>query len=241
MPKTASMRPPRTSPQTLTKAQLELQREFCRDYGFNPNQISFDGDEPIFDFDALSVLSMRLCDLPDIHIDLSQVNAQLGLATSTGLVVLPGGKTRKTFAAAIVHEEMPDGNPIRDMGQAIAVSRARALRIVLRAVGFDPVAAHKVFKSSNGTRKLELLPIDLRTRELAEIHMLAQALDFIVVNGGGFINKIIYQRTMTTYFPERTSARDMTEQERAQWLNILRAFTKAKHVIAQEGKAAKAV
>src|SRR5688572_19861862 len=84
-------------PRTFSRDQRAIQKEFIEAYGFAPEQISFDGDslDPIFDFDALALLSIRLCDLPNIETDLATVDRLLGMAKSHGSVTLPNGNTRK--------------------------------------------------------------------------------------------------------------------------------------------------
>lgn len=221
-------RPPEGQ-RTYSREQRAIQKEFIDAYGFAPEQISFDGPllDPIFDFDALALLSMKLCDLPHVETDLGEVDRLLGMATSRGIVTLPNGNTRKIFATAMVGETMPDGKPIKDINQAINVSRARVLRVLLRAVGFDPVAAHKIFKESGGTQMLELVPVDPRLKQLAEIHLHAQALDLIVISGDGFVNKQLYKQRMSMVCDGKTSCRELSDEERAKWLQCLRAWSKA--------------
>lgn len=214
---------------SYSKEQRAIQKEFIDAYSFAPEQISFDGEslDPIFDFDALALLSTKLCDLPQIDLGLGSVDRSIGLATAVGVVILPNGSCRKIFAAAQVGEEMPDGEPIKDINQAINIARARALRNILRAVGFNPVRAHRVFTDSEGMQMMELVPVDPRLKQLAEIHLHAQALDLIVVGPNGFLNKERYQQRMAMICDGKTSCRDLTDEERAKWLQSLRAWSKA--------------
>lgn len=217
------------SSRTYSREQLRLQTEFINAYNLTPDQISFDGQslDPIFDFDALALLSTKLSDLPHVEIDLGSVDRLLGMATARGIVTLPNGNTRKIFATAQVGELMPDGDSIVDINRAINVARARALRVMLRTVGFDPVAAHRVFKESEGTQMLELVPVDLRLKQLREIHLHAQALDLIVIGGDGKVNKQLYQQRMSMVCDGKTSCRQLDDQECAKWLQCLRAWSKA--------------
>ena len=195
--------------------------------------------DPIFDYDALAVLSIKLCNLPDIDVDFGTLDRLNGLATSRGIIMLPTGASRKTFGSAMVGELMPNGDRVNDIHQAVTVSRARALRHVLRSVGFDPIAAHRAFQKT-GTM-LELTPVDPYLKTLAEIHLHAQSLDLISVSGDGFVNKVAYQQKMAGYFKGKTSARALTDEERSQWLQILRAWTKAANVVHNRKAAAAAV
>ncbi len=226
---------------TYSKEQRAIQKEFCDTYKFKPEQIGFDGNslEPIFDYDALAVLSIKLCNLPVISVDFGTLDRLNGLATSRGIIELPSGASRKTFGSAMVGEQMPNGERIDDIHQAVTVSRARALRHVLRSVGFDPLIAHRAFVKTGAM--LELTPVDPYLKQLAEIHLHAQSLDLISVSGDGFVNKVAYQQKMAGYFNGKTSARELTEEQRSQWLQILRAWTKANNVARNRAAAAQAV
>lgn len=217
------------APRTYSVQQRAIQKEFIDAYNFAPEQVSFDGAslDPIFDFDALALLSMKLCDLPHIETDLGTVDRLLGLATARGLVTLPNSNVRKIFATAMIGEVMPDGEGIKDINQAILVARARAFRNILRAVGFDPVSAHKVFQESGGTQMLELAPVDPRLKQLAEIHLHAQALNLIVIGGDGFINRKRYEQKLAMVCNGKTSCRDLSDEERSIWLTALRAWSRA--------------
>jgi len=228
-------------PWSYSREQRAIQKEFIDAYSFSAEQISFDGAslDPIFDYDALSVLSVTLCRIPDLSVEPAVIDRLQGLAQSRVVVILPAGESRRTFSTAWVGEEMPDGEPIRDIIQATKVCRARGLRDGLRIVGFDPVAAHREYQSTG--QILELSPIDPYLKQLAEIHLHAQSLDLIVAGGDGFINKVAYQQRLAKHFNGKASAKDLTDAERSQWLQLLRGWSKARKVTANRAAAAKAV
>lgn len=215
-----------------SRDQHLIQKEFCDAYQLQPEQVGFNGDslDPIFDFDALSVLSARLCDLPHLAVDFGDIQHAIGLATSTGYAQLTNGNTRKIFGTAQVGEVMNDGKPIADIHQAVKVSRARAMRTIHRMVGFDPLRAHREFKRTGSV--VELQPRSerqQRTAELGEIHMLAQGLGLIVKDGGRVLDAE-YRKLISQLFEDKTSARDLSDQQRAEWLSILRAWARARAI-----------
>ncbi len=227
--KQASMRNvDRRRSRTYSREQRAIQKEFCEAYNFKAEQVAFDGDslDPIFDYDALCVLSVKLCDLPELEIALDNVLHGTGMATAIGAATLKNGNRRSVFGASMVGEVMPDGEKIPDLAQAISISRTRALRSILRAVGFDPVAAHRSFKQTGNVIELQLPPRLTRDKERAEIHMLAQGLGLVVKVPGG-VDRSSYDRSIATFFKGKTSSKQLTDSEHTQFLTILRAWAKA--------------
>jgi len=232
--KQATMRAPDrrpNKPRTYSREQRAIQKEFCDAYGFHPEQVAFDSNslDPIFDYDALCVLSVKLCDLPDVEVTLRTVNHGTGIATSAGTAVLNNGNRRSVFGAAMVNEVMPDGEKIPDLSQAISISRARALRSILRAVGFDPVAAHRSFQRTGNVVELQLPTKLPRDKERAEIHMLATGLGLVKRVPGG-IDRSAYEQSIALFFNGKTSSKDLSDLEHTQFLTMLRAFTKARAI-----------
>jgi hypothetical protein len=82
-----------------TREQRAIIKEFCDAYGFTEDQIGFDGAslDPIFDFDALSALSLRLCNLPRLKVSFVGFD-NAGLATASVDVQLANGAEREFFA-----------------------------------------------------------------------------------------------------------------------------------------------
>ena len=101
------------------------------------------------------------------------------MATATGDATLPNGNLRRIYGVAFLGETMHDGSTIDSWKQAVNVSRARAMRTILRAVGFDPVAAHRSFKKSGNVLELQPPATLTRDQERKEIHILADELGLI--------------------------------------------------------------
>lgn len=206
----------------ISQQQNALRKEFCAAYGLAPEQISFDGDEPIFDFDAMMILINTLARIPGIEVGLEKVHGD-NLAESFCRMELMGRRTLKFFGVAIIGEQMHDGTVITGIIQAINISRARALRVGARAVGFDPVKFHEARKAG---QTIDLLGSDEETEASmrAQIHVLAgpRGLNFIKKNG----DRSEYENLLASYFAGRTSSKDLNPEEKAQWLGMLRAWSR---------------
>lgn len=203
----------------------KLVSEFCAAYGLTPEQISFDGSEPIFDFDALNILANTLARIPDITVGLQKFHdGRERIAESFCQMTLNGRMTRKFPGVAMIGETMHDGRAITGEIQAINVSRARALRCGLRAVGFDPVKFHEARKAGQPIELLDRTDEENDRSVIAQIHVLAghKGLGFIKKNG----DRTEYENLMASYFHGVTSSKDLTPEERSQWLGMLRAWAR---------------
>lgn len=214
----------------LRCAQDALRREFCEEYDLKPQQISFDGisPEPIFDFDALSLLINVLTDIPAIKVGLGKFDDGLKLSEATCFVKLANGCTREYSGFARVGERLHDGTIITGDIQCINISRARSLRIGVRSVGFDPVKFHEARKQG---RTLELCPMsdeDEWKKYRAQVHTIAgsHSLNFIKSNG----DRTEYENLMASFFHGICTSKDLTREERAQWLGMLRAWQRGAEV-----------
>lgn len=217
--------PQKTTGKYTTLAQSQIAQEFCQVYGFAPSQISFEGEQtdPIFDFDALSLLALELTNHHDITVDFGDLNPVTGLATARCYVELADGRVRRVFGSCIVGDFMPDGSTISTLQQALTVARARSLRIGLRAVGFDPVRAHYE-REKNGV--VEDSPVSSeeqqRSNDLKQIHILAKEVGLIQED-----NKTKYVRTLESFF-NVTSSADLSPLQRAQFIATLKALKNAR-------------
>ena len=215
----ANSAPPTTRAQsTWTLKQEELAREFVEAYGLDRKQISFEGasEQPIFDFDALSILSLRLTDIPDIRVEPGDFHNAAGIATAICRITLRDLRAREVYGNCLVGEVMYDGTEVADIGQALKIAQARALRTGLRAVGFDPVRARKS-QQVEGTQFK-----DLRSTELAELHLLGEALGYIIGE-----DKTAWKNLISTHFRGQTSSGDLDDLQRSQFLSTMRALKSA--------------
>jgi len=208
----------------LTRDQRAIVKEFRDAYGFKESQIGFDGDstDPIFDFDAMSVLSVELCTTPHVEVDFGSFDMALNIATANGFARLRNGNTRKIFGSAFIGETLHDGSTVRTKKEAIDLARARASRIIHRAIGFDAVKAHEAAK--RGATVLELKVRSPRQNQLAECHILAERLGFIKREGRRVIDRSPYDRLMASYFDGETSTGALNEKNLFEWLTMLRMW-----------------
>lgn len=221
---TQSAAPPHSAvAKVLTLQQEEIVREFTEAYGLDRSQISFEGERPspIFDFDALSTLSLALSDIPDIRVEPGDFNHIAGLTTANCRITLRDGRAREVYGNCLVGEVMHDGSIVEDIGQALNISRARALRNGLRAVGFDAYRAHNRAK----TNQQQDTPgfSDVRSKELAEIHLLGEELGYIIGD-----DKSEWQKLIDRHFEGNSSSGDLNDLQRSQFLGMLRAWKSAR-------------
>jgi hypothetical protein len=196
--------------------QEAIAREFVEKYDLKPSQIGFakDSTEPIFDFEALNLLALVLADIPALAVEAGDFNAVAGIATAICTITLKNDVERTMFGSCVINEELHDGSTVTDIGMALDVARSRALRTGLRAVGFDPVRAHRVAK--DGLPASEFL--DMRSKERKEIHALAEELGWIVGK-----NRATYQAKLFKYF-KVSSSEQLDDLQRSQFLAMMRAL-----------------
>ncbi len=209
----------------LTLEQEQLVRDFVKHYELDPDQISFDSDRgtPVFDYDALSVLSLALApDIISMIAERGNVDHIAGIADATCVVTLRDNRSRTVYGTALVGEQMPGGNQIGDIKQALDIAQARAARRGLRAVGFDPVRAHE--KRMRGEEVVLDLsePKDLRQCDLATIHLLKRECGYNTGTG----DDQDYRALIRQLFPDlqEPSAAHMDEQQRVYFITTLRAL-----------------
>jgi len=217
---------------TWTLQQEELAREFMETYGLERKQIGFDGSspDPIFDYEALSLLSLVLGDIPSIRTEPGDFNNAAGLASAICHLTLNDNRSREVFGTCLVGEILHDNSEVADISQALKIAQARAVRNGLRAVGFDPVKAHRLAKADQPSPNQFT---DVRTKELAEIHILGKELGFIfdVPNAGGtgvVENKTAWKNIIGTHFKGKTSSGELADLERSQFLQMLRSWKSAR-------------
>jgi hypothetical protein len=213
----------------LTLAQEQIVREFTTTYDLERHQISFDGEhaEPIFDYDALSILSLTLApDIVSMIAERGTVDPRDGIADASCVVELRDGRSRTVFGTAFVGEEMFDGNKIEDFRQALDVAQARAARRGLRACGFNAVKAHQKARAGE-TLELNLEEVkDVRAADLALIHVLARECGYITGTG----DDESYRDLIHSLFPDlvEPSAAHMNEKQRAYFITTLRSLKGAR-------------
>lgn len=208
---------------TLTPAQAVIVKGYVDIYGLAPDQITFDGDadKPIFDHNAISILSLRLTDIADISPTEIRPNNDDGSVTVFGKVTLPDGRTRGCFGIAGVGETLPNGKKIETSQVAVGVATSRCFRQGIRNVGIDLHAAHCQYRDT-GVYASSHLARDPRAANYAEIHILATEIG-LIEDG----DRARYREYLADNFNGRTSAKDLDDIELQRLLTSFRSLANA--------------
>lgn len=207
----------------LTIEQKQIVDEFVRTYGLDESQISFEGSnaQPIFDYEALNTLRLKLTDIQSVEFQPPQFDANHGIVTVSCLVTLPDGRTTQPLDSAVIGETMPDGGDIENYRQAQNVAQARALRRGIRSVGVNLLRAHEQFKTTGKVASGE--PISQEDAERKEIQTLARELG-LKTGSGKNENREEYVKFLAEQFDGRTSTKELTDAERSRLRITLRAM-----------------
>lgn len=230
----------RNLPRKLTADQLKLVRELCEAHGLNEDQISFDGDEntPIFDFEALSALSLKLTDIQDMDVSITNENGKDVIASCT--VILPDGRTRTINDFAYFGEKLYDGSEINSLRLAGQVAMARATRRGIRAVGVNLYNAHKKFMET-GEIASGHTNNDPRHTHYQEINVLAYKLGLkykTYIHGKQVEKRGEYENFLSENFDGKTSAKELDDIELQRFKTMLRSFDRYSSVSITDKKAA---
>jgi hypothetical protein len=201
--------------------QLDLVKDLCETHGLQPEQISFDGDDlnPIFDYEAISLLSLRLSDIRSI--DCSRITRDgSGRSTCECTVTLPDGRSRTVSETAEIGEELGSGTKIGDSRLADSVARSRASRLGIRSVGVNLYNAHKRFKET-GQIAAGTTDNDPRAAKGAELHALAAECGLIKGS-----DRSRYEAFIAESFDGATSSKDLNDIDLQRLLNQLRAMAR---------------
>lgn len=209
---------------TLTHDQHETVRELAEMHGLDPGQISFEGEDPtpIFDFEAVCLLSLKLTDIQDVTCEISERDFESQIVTARCSVRLPDGRTRVCEDSARLHEPFADGGTIDSLRMADNVAQARAVRRGIRSVGINLWHAHKKYRESGAVANGHTRH-DPRKPVYEEVHVLAANLG-LIANG----NKDAYKAFLAETFDGRSSARDLDDEDLQRFLILLRAMDRVK-------------
>ena len=212
-----------------TNAQLTLIQELCLKHGLQPDQISFDGTEitPIFDYEAVCALSLKLTDIADISCRMLPPTSEplpngLGTLRSSNAectVTLADGRTRTCVDSAHLGETA-GGVRFVTPREADGLAQNRAVRRGIRSVGVNLYNAHRKFiETGEGTAGH--LDHDPRTPIYAELHALATELDLIEYG-----DKAEYREYIAENYAGRTSAKDLDDVELQRMLIAFRSLAR---------------
>lgn len=206
---------------TYTKQQIDIVSDLCQTHNLQPDQIGFEGDDinPIFDYEANSLLSLRLTDIAMLDCSAIERDGN-GVSVCICNVILPDGRSRAVSDSAAIGDEMFDGTKIGTARQADALARARASRLGIRSVGVNLFNAHKHFKQTGQIARSHT-DQDPRKTAYAEIHVLATELD-LIVDG----DRKEYERFIAASFDGKTSSKQLNDIEFRHFINQLRAMAK---------------
>jgi len=221
------------SEKKLTLDQKELSKQFFDTYGLSPEQISFDGEklEPIFDFEALSVLREKLTNFKSVDVSQVTFNLEDNSAEAICAIFTNSDRTITVSDFAQIGELMPDGNKIESVTQAKRVARARAMRTGIRAAGVNLLKAHQLYLEG---KPLDFEPVDPRANRIKEAHAIASEIGFIRGN-----DKSAYQNHISELFDGRTSSKELDDIELQKFIVSLRALRRVQQAaIAAQPKAA---
>jgi hypothetical protein len=218
--------------QILTPEQLSIQQDLCSTHDLTADQVSFEGEDPnpIFDYEAISLLSLRLTDIQHIDCWVTDRDVENKRATVKCTITLPDGRTRAVESSAEFGEPLPDGKEINTMGLAEHVARSRASRLGIRSVGVNLFKAHKKFKET-GEVAAGHTRFDPRKPIYDEIHVLA-ASAALIVDG----DKSAYRHFLSETFEGVVSAKDLSDSDLRKLQVMLRAMVNANRY--QQKKAA---
>lgn len=213
---------------TLTNAQHQIVREIAEMHGLDPGQISFEGDDPtpIFDFEAVCLLSLKLTDIQDVTCEISERDFDSQIVTARCSVRLPDGRTRVCEDSARLHEPFGDGGTIDSLRMADNVAQARAVRRGIRSVGINLWHAHKKFRDSGLVAEGHTRH-DPRKPQYEEVHVLAGNLGLIEPG-----SKERYKAFLAESYDGRTSAKDLDDAELQRLLISLRAMDRVRKAAA---------
>lgn len=204
-----------------TPEQAAIVKEICEMHDLEATQISFEGPEttPIFDYEAVCALSLKLTDIQDIDCWISdRGDADTEIVSAKCTVTVPGGRTRTCEGSAQLLERLGDGNVVETYAQAEALAQSRAVRRGIRSVGVNLYNAHRKFLAT-GQVAASHTDHDPRAPVYAQIHILATELD-LIIDG----DKTRYRQYIAENFDGRTSARDLTDFELQRMLTSFRSL-----------------
>ena len=223
----------------LTSEQQQIADDLVSTFGFDYSQISFEGNspEPIFDYEALNVLRLRLTDIQMTDPEIVERNTILGIVTAKCTAILPDGRSASDLGSAqfatfdterrqlTQGEVMPDGSEIGSMLQAQNVALSRALRRAIRAVGVNLFKAYQEFKQS-GSITLADIDEEFQSPIGKEIHKLAA--DWGHIKGK---EKTQYQEFIERMFGKgKRSTLALNDIEKSQLANIYRNMIRSKEI-----------
>ncbi len=207
-----------TNPSSLLSTeQFAIVDDLCRSHGLEPAQISFDGDglTPIFDYVAVSALSLKLTDIKDLTLEITnRDDASRFVSVARCTVTLPDGRSRTVEDSAEVGELIHGDETVTTLRDADGMAQNRAARRGIRSVGIDLWRAHRQWKDT-GSAAAGRDDFDPRKNLGREIHALSDEIGYA---------RDDYEAIIAENFDGRVSTSELTEEELTRFATLLRAI-----------------
>lgn len=206
---------------TLTPEQACIVKEYMDVYGIEHTQISFDGIDarPIFDHNAISILSLRITDIEDISP--TELHNDGKVVTIFCKVTLPDGRSRGGIGSCAVGDMLPNGKKVDNDQVALGVATSRSFRQGIRNVGIDLHTAHRLFHQT-GEIASSHTNRDPRAANYAELHILATEIG-LIEDG----DKTQYSLYLAENYNGKISAKDLDDIELQRLLTNFRSLANA--------------
>jgi len=211
-----------TTTKNLTPEQAALVAEMVHVHGLDAEQISFEGIElkPIFDYEAVCALSLKLTDIQNIDSEISDRDLENHIISAKCNVILPDGRSRTAEDSAQVGETFASGKTILDLRMAEIVAQSRAVRRGIRSVGVNLYKAHKTFME-NGQVTAGHTAHDPRYPKYQEVKVMTAKLGWTQEE---------YEVFLAEMFEGRTSQKDLDDLELQRLIVSLRAQVRVQSV-----------
>lgn len=208
-----------TTTKLYTPEQLQLLREFKSFYGIDESQVAFEGasPEPIFTYEALNILRLRLTDIQEIEVFPGRNAPDDNFATVECSVCLADGRKARSFDSAAVGEVMHDGSQVENIRQAWNLAQSRAIRRGIRSVGINLLAAHRSFLETGEAAIAE--PQDLRRIRQKQLKALVKEWGHSDADYRDFMERLFGAR----------SSLDLDDIQTAQLISTYRAMLNARN------------
>jgi len=209
-----------TTQKIHTTAQIQLLKELTETHGLDVSQISFEGAEttPIFDHEAVSILSLKLTDIQNI--EPTKVEFDGSIVTVHCVVTLPDGRQRGSIGSCEIGETLFGEEFVSNKKYAEAVATSRAFRSGIRNVGINLFRAHQNFIKT-GQASTAHTKYDPRQPQYQELHVLAAKIGYIEGS-----DKAKYEQYIGELFDGRTSAKELDDLELQRLLVSFRAMSR---------------
>lgn len=144
----------------FTKEQNLLIQQMQQVLGLDPKDVSLDeNNELFFTIEALNLLTIKLgTDIQALSIVEHQTDGVLNIVSSVASITLADGRYRAIVKSAQIGERIGSTDKTIDtIIQASNIADSRAVRSVLRMIGFDPIKEFRNFLENKETERTEPL------------------------------------------------------------------------------------